>query len=332
MLNSRIVPLRAAVFLLSVAALAESQSAAPLPNQPMTDENRLLVVRSLNAEFVFVRRPLPMGQKGLAIKNGVVSPDQRELDLLIAKNGLAAKPGDRAQITNVDIKDNRIIFEINGGGKKKTKWYQRIQISGMGGTVQAPDDAAKVARGSFVELHFDKFVPNMTGDQIRELLSPVFNFKALSAAEAYLDTVPPKVKEAIKNHQVLVGMNREMVGYAKGRPDKKIREQDENGRPYEEWMYGAPPQEVQFVRFQGDEVVRLTIMKVDGEKIVRTQKEIDLSPATEVAEKTEDAEPAKRPAKAPSLKRPGEKDDQIPVGPSTPAQVPTIPDPPKNSP
>ena len=63
-------------------------------------------------------------------------------------------------------------------------------------------------------------------------------------------------------------MNREMVMASKGRPPKKIREKDGEVE-YEEWIYGEPPQDVDFVRLVGDEVVRLEIMKVDGEKIVR---------------------------------------------------------------
>ncbi len=83
------------------------------------------------------------------------------------------------------------------------------------------------------------------------------------------------MKEAIKDHHVLVGMNREMVIYAKGRPEKKIREKD-GDTEYEDWIYGEPPQDVDFIRVVGDEVVRVETMKVDGEKVVRTEKEIDL--------------------------------------------------------
>ena len=125
-------------------------------------------------------------------------------------------------------------------------------------------------------LEFDKYVPEMTGDQVRDMLSPVFDFKALNQAEAYEKTLPPKVQEAIKNHKVLVGMDRDMVIYAKGRPPKKIRDKDDKGQDYEEWIYGNPPEEVDFVRFQGAVVARLEIMTVDGEKIVRTEKEVDL--------------------------------------------------------
>ncbi len=74
-------------------------------------------------------------------------------------------------------------------------------------------------------------------------------------------------------------MNREMVIAAKGRPPKKIREKD-GETEYEEWIYGDPPQDVDFVRLVGDEVVRLEIMKVNGEKVVRTEKEVELDQPT----------------------------------------------------
>ena len=131
------------------------------------------------------------------------------------------------------------------------------------------------------------------------------------ALDAFLETVPPQVKEAIKNHHVLVGMNHDMVIYAKGRPPRKVREH-EGEIEYEEWIYGAPPEDVDFVRFVGDEVVRVETMKVDGQKIVRTEKEVDLGAPT-VAKKQED-----RPATRPPCGVP-EKRCQIRIPPTLPA-------------
>ncbi len=85
---------------------------------------------------------------------------------------------------------------------------------------------------------------------------------------------------------------------------------------YEEWIYGAPPEDVDFVRFVGDEVVRVETMKVDGQKIVRTEKEVDLGAPT-VAKKQED-----RPATAPTLRRPGE--EMPDSNPANPSNVPPI--------
>ncbi len=295
-----------AVLLLALPVCADdTKSQANSPLDKMTPRTRLEVMRDLTAERVFVRHPFPMGEKGLQIKNGVVTPTDQQIAALIAEHGLAAKPGDRVIITNVILKEKSIVLEINGGGKKHEKWYQHVSVGAGGSTTPvggAPQSLE--AKGSQLTLEFDKYIPELTGDQVRDLLSPVFDFKALTEAEAYEKTLPPKVQDAIKNHKVLVGMDREMVIYAVGRPPKKIRDKDDSGADYEEWIYGTPPQEVQFVRFQGEMVSRLEIMTVDGQKIVRTEKEVDLkSNETEVAEK----KPEEKPANAPTLRRPGEQ-------------------------
>jgi hypothetical protein len=231
--------------------------------------------------------------------------------------GPAVKPGDQARISQILVKNDRIHFEINGGAVKRQKWYQHIQFGGGGGmTSIAPSDPNANPRGSYVDLVFKGYVPELEPQQLKDLLRPVFDFNAKSAVEAYLDTLPPKVRDAIKQHQVLVGMNRDMVMAAKGRPPKKIREKD-GETEYEEWIYGEPPQDVDFVRLAGDEVVRLETMKVDGEKIVRAEKEVELEQPT-VAKSS--AEPQVRPPNAPSLRRPGEDSD--PTSPAAGGRAP----------
>ena len=265
------------------------------------------VIRTLNAELVYVRTPFPMGEKGLHLRNGVLTPNGPEMQALISMFGPSAKPGDQARISALVIKDKSIIFEINGGPRKKTKWYQRISVSGSGGeTPVAPTDQNANPRGSMVELHFDHHVPDLTPAQLKALLRPVFDFDAKSPVDAYLETVSPKVKEAIKDHKILVGMNREMVTYSKGRAEKKIREKDGEVE-YEEWIYGEPPKDVEFVRLVGDEVVQMKIMKVDGVKIIRTEREVEIAPPTAVAQ--EAPKPVGLPDRKPTLRRPGEDED-----------------------
>jgi hypothetical protein len=282
----------------------------------MSKETRMDLVRAFNAELVYIRTSFPMGKKGLILKNGVLQPGPQELQQMIALWGPAVKPGDQAQITDIQIKNDRIHFEINGGPIKKVKWYQRIQVSGNGGsTPVAPSDAAANPRGSYVDLLFDHYVPELNPNELKDLLRPVFDFNAKSAAEAYLDAVPPKVKEAIQNHKVLVGMNREMVIYAKGRAPKKIREKDGEVE-YEDWVYGDPPADVAFIRLVGDEVVRVETMKVNGEKEIRTAKEVTLeTPASVAKEQTQERAP-----NAPSLRRPGE---DVPTAQPGTLSVPT---------
>ncbi len=122
-----------ALVLLSSAA-ADNQPAPKLSAAHMSPETRIAVIRTLNAERVFVRRPIPMGIKGLTLhSDGKMTPDGGELLGLVTQNGAAARPGDRAQITNVEIKGDRIVFEINGGPRKKKKWWQHVSISSVGG-------------------------------------------------------------------------------------------------------------------------------------------------------------------------------------------------------
>jgi hypothetical protein len=293
----------------AVQLLSAQASKPPDPNQPekLTPQTRLLVMRSLQSERVFARILFPQGDKGIKIKNGVVSPSDMVIAQQVAEYGAAARAGDRCVITNVLIKDKEIILEINGGSKKHQKWYQHIQVVSNAGSTPIPGGPSPQsldAHGTSVTLEFDKYIPELTGDQVREMLSPVFDFKALTPAEAYQKTLPPKVQEAIKDHQILVGMDKEMVTYSKGRPQQRIRDKNEQGQDYEEWIYGKPPEEVDFVRFKGNEVARLEIMTVDGKKIVKTEKEVDLvSKEGELAEQ----KPAAKPQNAPSLRLPGEQ-------------------------
>ena len=170
-----------------------------------------------------------------------------------------------------------------------------------------------------MDVYFGKYVPEMTPQQLRALLYPVLDFNARNKEQAYLDTVPPKVKEAIQAHRVLVGMNVEMVLHAKGKPPRKVRERD-GETEYEEWIYGEPPADVDFVRIVDEEVVRVETMKIGGEKIVRTEREIVLPQPDKDKDKEAKKEPGERPAKAPTLRRPGEdsQDAPDPAGGATP--------------
>jgi len=295
----------------------------------MSQQTRFYIIRGLQSEIAFARKPFPMGTKGLTLReDGTVSPSGSQLEKEMAALGPAVRPGDRVRITDVRVGKDFILFELNGGPKKKKKWYEHIQggVSGVPTVTKTPDRPPENPRGTLLTLAFKDFVPEISPDALKEMLQPVLDFSSKSAAEAYLDTIPPKAKEAIKNHQVLVGMDQDMVIYAKGRPEKRIRETDEQGKPYEEWIYGEPPQDVQFVRFRGPEVVQVKIMKVDGQKIVRTEKEVDLKEVREAEVRKREQEKVPKPepvTSRPTLRRPGEADDS--TAPRTTA--PSAPEP-----
>ena len=80
------------------------------------------------------------------------------------------------------------------------------------------------------------------------------------------------MKDAILGHKVLVGMTREMVMFAKGQPDSKSREMD-GQMPFAEWVYGVPPEEVDFVRINGNRVIRVEIAK-EGQPLAIFTKDV----------------------------------------------------------
>lgn len=327
------------------AAQAPSQNAqpqnpgqaAPAPAPPpnldkrpkLTDGTRLELIQLINAEFVRVRKTMPLAYKDINITpEGKVTPADDRLYQLAQTYGSAAKLGDRVQITNIVFHEKSIYLEINGGPKKKSKWYQHVEIMGMGGGAGGADPNQAQPTGAAFSLEFKKYVPEMTGPELKQLLSPVVDWSVKTASEVYLDTVPPKVKQAIKNHEVLVGMNRDMVIMAKERPPQKLREKDEKGQDYEEWIYGEPPQDVTFVRFHGDEVYMVKTMKVGGATMVKTEKEVDVKegvvslasvagqgqdPTAAAAQKESKDSQAHmdQPMKRPTLKKADEQDDPM---------------------
>jgi hypothetical protein len=91
--------------------------------------------------------------------------------------------------------------------------------------------------------------------------------------QAYTDTLPPTLKSAILDHHVLVGMSTDMVLFALGQPEKKSREV-EGQMPFEEWIYGHPPQDVNFVRINGNRVIRVEIAKLGQPLEIFTHDEV----------------------------------------------------------
>jgi hypothetical protein len=64
------------------------------------------------------------------------------------------------------------------------------------------------------------------------------------------------MQEAIKEKKAVVGMDRDMVLLAKGRPENKQRE-SKDGVEREDWIYGKPPGPITFVTFEADKVVQV---------------------------------------------------------------------------
>ena len=289
----------------------------------LTKQTRIELIRTMEAEFGFAKHLFPKGDKGLELTStGQLYPDDQSINMQVATYGPAAKPGDKLQITNVIIKDKEIVFDINGGSKKRGHWYDHVEIGAGGGMAPVHQEKGAANPGCTLALMFPKFVPEMTATDVKKLLSPVIDFSLKSPTQAYIDTLPPKLKESIQNHQALVGMSKDMVLDALGRPPKRIREND-GTQDYEEWIYGEPPGDVQFVRFVNEEVVRVEHSQVGGDQVVQTARQVKVNPVTGAAVMVDANAPQtavadapapttvakKEPTKAPTLKRPGEESE-----------------------
>jgi hypothetical protein len=237
-----------------------------LSKTEMIPKTRIELLRAMQAEQGFAMRPLPRGHKGLTfVANGKLAPAGEPYLNMVVEEGLCAKPGDRVVITDVKFDKNKMIFELNGGPDLKHRLLRHIELGGGMGTAPVVQDPGTPATGSRLTLEFKDRVPEMTGKDVKALLAPLISFDVKTPIQAFTDTLPPQLKDAILAHQVLVGMSTDMVLYAKGQPVTKSREMD-GQQPFEEWIYGKPPETVYFVRINGNRVIRLEVAKM-GEPV-----------------------------------------------------------------
>lgn len=223
-------------------------------------DERLEIERGLTAEFATAKVVLPRAKHALVIRSDGTF-DRDAWDRALQEDGPAARLGDQIQITGVKIESNKIVFEINGG-TKSGHWYDHVQV-GMGGgmnggmTPVSRNQNAQAANGSHVALVFPGSVPPLKAVQVRQMLSPIFDFEKHSAAQQYMDTLPEPVRKAIKEQRAINGMNRDQVLLALGKPRNKSRETNADGDEIEDWVYGEPPGRMTFVRFDEGKVVRV---------------------------------------------------------------------------
>ena len=237
---------------------------ASIPNQPLSETSKLTLIRFVSGEFAKAVKPMPAGKEGFNFS--VDKPLNTDLlDRAVATHGAAVNTGDNVQITGLQFRGRQIIVDVNGGGRGKHHWRDHLQIS-MGGPLPTMQPTSQETgppglqpgMGSTIFLEWNKFVPDMTPDELKQVLSPFLNFqKERSASVQWIDTLPPETKKAIQERRPVVGMDREELIAAIGKPDHKVRERDSEGNEIEDWIYGQPPSKTIFVRFQGDHVTSI---------------------------------------------------------------------------
>jgi hypothetical protein len=290
----------------------------PLTKSELDPKTRLELIRLMQAEQGFAMRPFPRGHKGLTLEaNGKLDPAGEPYLNMVTSQGISAKPGDRVVITDVKIDRTKIVFDLNGGPDPRHRLLRHIEIGAGPTTNPVVQDDGQEPVGARLTLTFQSHVPELTGTDVKALLAPLVSFDVKTPVQAFTDTLPGKLKDAILNHHVLVGMSTDMVLYARGAPDSKSREMD-GQMPFEEWIYGKPPNEVDFVRVNGNRVIRVEVAKMGEEPVIFTKDEVEglmrtdgtpLEPDTTRIAKAGDVErdPNKEAAAPPpTLRNPGE--------------------------
>jgi len=243
----------AAAIGLVLALLLVVPSRADNPKK-LRDEDKVALLRGLMSEYATAKILIPRSKKPLAIEDDG-RYDQAVWEAANNKSGVAARTGDLVQFTKVKIEDTGITFELNGGMGGR-KWYQGVEV-GMGNrTTPIANQAITAPGGSNLVLRFPKEDPPRTVEEVKELLSLVFNFNQRSATEQYMESLPEEVKQAIEEKKPINGMDRDQVILALGKPKQKVRE-TKDGIELEDWIYGTPPGRIVFITFDGDEVVEV---------------------------------------------------------------------------
>jgi hypothetical protein len=221
----------------------------------LTDDEKVTLVRDLDAEYAKAKGLIPRSKKPLEIDaNGTW--DKAAWEKETRKMGAAARLGDKVQITKVVLDGDKLILELNGGLKSGRKWYDHVQVGMGASTSPVGRNSGGPTFGSIIEINFHKPMENLTPADVKKILSPLLDFDKHSVTTVYVETLPPAMQAAIKDKRAIEGMDREEVLMALGHPEHKYRE-SKNGVDTEDWIYGTAPGKITFVTFAGSKVVKV---------------------------------------------------------------------------
>jgi hypothetical protein len=230
---------------------------------------------------------------------------------------------------------------FNGGPDAKHRFLSHISLgTDPYYTTPIVQDSGAAPTGARITLVFKDRIPELTGPEVKALLAPLISFDQKTPIQAFTDTLPPALKNAILEHHILVGMSTDMVMFSLGRPDRKMHEMD-GQMPVDIWIYGKAPDPVQFVRINGNRVIRYEIAKVGeppqvfDKDVVSPMMRADGTPVIAavshtrtIAEGDVQRDPnLQAPAPPPTLRNPGEtlpQDSDKTMGPGAmrPVQFP----------
>src|ERR1019366_4553584 len=152
----------------------------------LTWEDRVELTRGLTAEYATVKALLPRSRKALDF-DATGGYDKKQWTEIARESGPAARTGDLVQITKVDIDDDRLVLQINGGYKGGRKWYQggRVQVGMGGSTVPGSNNDSKARGCTSIPFLFQKPLEPIKASEIKKMLAPVLDFEKHSVTQLY---------------------------------------------------------------------------------------------------------------------------------------------------
>ncbi len=237
------------MFLLVFATLASADK--------LSFDERMEIERGLTSEFAAAKVTLPNSKKPLVVKSDG-SYDKAVWAEALRDGGPSARLGDQVQVTKVTIESNRILIDINGGGRGGGHWYDHLEVGAGGGMSPVnTQQNTSAPGGARMALVFPGPVPSVKSAELKQMLAGVLDFEKHSASAQYVDTLPEPVKKAIKEKTAIVGMDHDQVLTSMGRPHNKSRETNADGDELEDWVYGEPPGKMTFIRFKEGKVAEV---------------------------------------------------------------------------
>ena len=221
----------------------------------ISDEDRVEILRGLDAEYAKAKVTLPRTSHELPLESTGQWDKTKWAELAKGEVGPAARVGDVIQITRVTFDSDKIVLEINGG--HKASWKSHVQIGMGSNNTPIGNSDANAPGGTYIALLFHQPLPPLRTDDVKKMLATVLDFDKTSVTQNLIDTLPPEQKQAVRDNRVIVGMSRDAVLLAMGRPRLKSRETDSDGLETEDWVYGEAPGKITFVTFANSKVIRV---------------------------------------------------------------------------
>ena len=225
----------------------------------VNQQDRFEILRVLIADNAAARIPMPLGDNGVRLSDaGVIDEDHLQEEL--RDEGRSISPSEVVEITNIGFGNDVIEIELNNGGETEGGFLSRIRvgIGSSGRTTPIREQSSEPAQGSKIILRFENGTPEtMSVDELRALLTPVLDFNKQNFMDSGIESLPVEFQEAVGEKRALIGMDRSTVTMARGRPNGRSWETNEEGIEEEIWIYDKLGFGSDFLTFEDGILVRI---------------------------------------------------------------------------